>query len=86
MEHRAYRQKLDNRHGSFALALPTTLAAIVLLARGRGVNGAEIATEYLKPTVSSKACVDTVELISVKTKNLGNDGACMQCDPANPRE
>lgn len=44
---------------------------------------AEITTKYIKPTVSSKDCMKTVALIAAKTEKLGNDGACMQCDPAN---
>lgn len=27
--------------------------------------------------------MEVVGLISAKTESLGNDGACMQCDPAN---
>lgn len=27
--------------------------------------------------------MEVVGLISAKTNSLGNDGACMQCDPAN---
>ncbi|CAN0404976.1 unnamed protein product, partial [Hapterophycus canaliculatus] len=27
--------------------------------------------------------MEVVGLISAKTTSLGNDGACMQCDPAN---
>lgn len=28
-------------------------------------------------------CMHVVGQVSTKTENLGNDGACMQCDPAN---
>lgn len=30
-----------------------------------------------------KACMGVAGLISTKSTSLGNDGACMQCDPAN---
>lgn len=70
-----------HRRSSSAVAISVALA--ILLVKGEGVGGADMTTDYLKPSISSKECVDTVELITAKTEALGNDGACMQCDPAN---
>lgn len=56
---------------------------ILLLFALATANGSDMTTSYLKPAVSSEACMDTVVLIAAKTERLGNDGACMQCDPAN---
>lgn len=60
------------------LLLGTTVASLLMGI----VEGADISTTYLKPTVSSTACVGSTEQIAAKTEALGNDGACMQCDPA----
>lgn len=60
------------------LVLGTTVASLLMGI----VEGADISTTYLKPTVSSTACVGSAEQIAAKTAALGNDGACMQCDPA----
>lgn len=32
---------------------------------------------------TTQACMEVAGLVAAKTTSLGNDGACMQCDPAN---
>lgn len=58
--------------------------ALVVLTTNCVVKAADMTTDYIKPTVSSKACVDTAEEIAAQTESFGNDASCMQCDPARP--
>ncbi|CAM9867164.1 unnamed protein product [Ascophyllum nodosum] len=69
----------SSRQGPVAAIFKVFAFSAMLLS----VHATGITTDYLKPTVSSKACVGTTELIATKTEGLGNSGACMQCDPAN---
>lgn len=74
-----------NDHGIRHVAVPAKIWKFVvyLLLLLASAHGADITTDYVKPSISSKACMATADHIVAKTENLGNDGACMQCDPAH---
>ncbi|CAM9742103.1 unnamed protein product [Ectocarpus sp. 4 AP-2014] len=62
---------------STARNISAAIAALVITILP--AQGADLSTEYLKPS----ACMEVAGLVAAKTTSLGNDGACMQCDPAN---
>ncbi|CAM9199659.1 unnamed protein product [Ectocarpus sp. 8 AP-2014] len=62
---------------SAARNISAAIAALVITILP--AQGADLSTEYLKPS----ACMEVAGLVAAKTTSLGNDGACMQCDPAN---